>query len=189
MIALEKIFVRAARWNAARYDREYNHELSVALLREEHTEWLEATELVDQLDALCDQIYVAMGVLWKLNIDEETNLYNANMAAGDVRKLIKTDTIMPGYLVSAVLSSYEHDSEYPVAYAMHMIIQCCLVQMGAMHLSHDDMKNAMNIVCDANDTKAVKKTASNVKANTDKGIDFISPEPRLQALLDKVTYL
>ena len=189
MIPLDKIFNRVARWNGARYEREYNHELSMSLLREEHQEWLDAEKPVDQLDALCDQIYVALGVLWKLNIDAETNAYNADMAAGDVRKLIKTNVLMPGYVVSAVISSVECDSDYPVAYGMHMIIQCCLVQMGAMHLSQKDMAKALTIVCDANDTKTVKKTASDVKANTDKGEFFKSPEPRLQELLDKVTYL
>lgn len=184
MIDLSKVYKRVSRWNGARYDREYNHELSCALMKEEHSEWLAATELVDQLDALCDQIYVAMGVLWKINIDEESNHENFSLASDDLDNLIKANVFMPGYAIAAVLAHMEFDNEYPVAYAAHMVINCCLSEMGRMGLSHENMESALMIVCDSNDTKPVKKFTSDTKAT--KGLEFIKPEPRLQALLDNL---
>jgi hypothetical protein len=55
-----------------------------------------------------------------------------------------------------------------------------------MGLTQLQCEYAMNIVCDSNDTKPAKKTASDVKANVDKGNRFVAPEPRLQKLLDSI---
>lgn len=189
MIELEKVIKRVNRWNAARYEQEYNHELSMSLLLEELTEWFEAESDVDKLDALCDEIYVALGVLWKLQVSPEANQQAAEEATEDLTALFATQTIMPGYLMASILASCKYDSNYPIVYTMHMLINCCFAEMGAMGLTPEDMVKALTMVCDANDTKAVNKTPSHIKANTTKGLDFISPEPALQALLDKVTIL
>ena len=58
-----------------------------------------------------------------------------------------------------------------------------LLQNKMANVNHNDGE-ALNIVCDANDLKPAKKTASGIKAPLDKGAAFVSPEPRLQALLE-----
>ena len=69
--------------------------------------------------------------------------------------------------------------------SMCMIAQAAAAQMLSMGLNIDQISEAMHAVCDANDTKCVDKVAPNVKANANnKGDNFVSPEPRLQMILD-----
>lgn len=67
------------------------------------------------------------------------------------------------------------------------LVDITYVAIGAMWklgLSDEQIRQAIHAVCDSNDSKSVTKTASHVKANIDKGKDFIRPEPRLQEILD-----
>lgn len=175
---------RVAGWNALRYDREYNHDLAMALMSEELAETVEAEELVDALDGLCDQIYVALGILWKLNIPEEEFHNDEQEAVKFVQGLVGPH-IQPVYLITAVLMACNYDNEFPVALAMHSIILLARAQMEVIGLPPAAHIEALNIVCDANDLKAVAKTESHIKANVDKGPAFVSPEPKLKALLEK----
>lgn len=186
MFNMEPIMKRVEAWNAARYEREFNLDLAIALLTEEHKEWLDAETPVDELDALCDKIYVALGVIWKLNISNAENNYSADLAHHDVYKLMETNTLMPAYLVSSVINSVGRDSEYSVLYGMHMIIKLCLTQMTAMGLEPKHIFAALLTVCESNDSKQITKTASDIKANQVKGISYIPPEPKLQSILDSV---
>ena len=56
-----------------------------------------------------------------------------------------------------------------------------------MGLTSEQIQRMFNIVADANDTKVVPNTPrpKDVKANTDKGADFVGPEERLQDVLDE----
>jgi hypothetical protein len=67
---------------------------------------------------------------------------------------------------------------------MHATILLARAQMSLM-LPPEAQIEALNIVCDANDLKPVKKTEAHIKACIDKGPDFVSPEAKLQALLEK----
>ena len=182
---MNNVFNRVAKWNAARYPREYNHALSVALLREEFQEWLDATSVVDKLDALCDQVYVALGVLWKADIGDEQNAIAEATANETLIKLVEANELWPGYFNGTYLAVFEFENEYPVEQSMHNIIQACLGQMLSMGLSYAQCIEALLIVCDANDSKSIRKTEAHVKANAgDKGPYFVSPEPRLAKLLE-----
>jgi predicted HAD superfamily Cof-like phosphohydrolase len=57
--------------------------------------------------------------------------------------------------------------------------------MWKLGLSPEQIEAAINVVCDSNDSKTAKATASHIKANIDKGEGFIRPEPRLQEILDE----
>lgn len=105
-------------WNAARYNQEYDATLLYNLLYEEIEEFYVAETDVDELDALIDLIYYAIGGMWKMGLNAR--------------------------------------------------------QIDA----------AIHVVCDSNDSKPAKKTPSHIKANIDKGAEFIPPEPRLQEILD-----
>ena len=81
---------------------------------------------------------------------------------------------------------FEHDEEYPVVQAMCNIIQANLAQMMYLGLSYAQCIEALQIVCGANESKSIKRVASDVKANDgDKGPYFMSPEPKLQLLLER----
>ena len=88
----------------------------------------------------------------------------------------------------------EELDEYGVAYvdnvevdqldALVDIIYIAIGGMWKMGLSAEQIEAAIHIVCDSNDSKSAKKTPSHIKANIDKGAEFIPPEPRLQEILD-----
>lgn len=182
---MQKIFKRVADWNSLRYERKFDLALSVDLLREEHKEWLTAILHVDSLDALCDVIYVAMGVIWKCNIDENS-MNNAQYTANKtLDRIIKANEPNPAYFTGMFLDVFEHDNEMPVVLSMMQIIQASMAQVLAMGLSYDQFLLALNIVCDANDTKVAHKTPNHLKANLYKGENFVAPEARLQELLNQ----
>ena len=64
------------------------------------------------------------------------------------------------------------------------IIYIAIGGMWKMGLNAEQIEAAIHVVCDSNDSKSAKKTPSHIKANIDKGAEFIPPEPRLQEILD-----
>lgn len=181
------IFERVSNWNEARYPQVYNWKLQLSLLTEELEEFLTAETEVDKLDALCDISFVALGGLWKAGlkpcaderIDTEvtTCIDECTSATEAVQFLQNT---LSNYDKMAVnLTSGDHYLLNTVAFRVAELI---------MHNEYDlDLHRsiiALSIVCDSNDSKAVKKTDPSIKANIDKGVSFVPPEARLQALLD-----
>lgn len=180
-----EIFNRVAKWNNARYEQEFDLALTVKLLREEHREWLEATTRVDQVHELCDVIYVAMGATWKLK-DE--------LDASTVDKMFDyVDNVVehfrePGVLTSATIDVLEFTpvdegtANFLVnLFAITLFAQAQLLTYG---LTYDQIVQCMHVLCDSNDSKSVKKTASTVKANSnDKGTYYKSPIPGLKAII------
>lgn len=184
-INMALVYERVSNWNAARYDRVYNQDLALGLLREELQEYLDATSDVDRLDALCDITYVAMGCVWKLNADEAIDDFVAN-AVGYLNAVLPEALLEPAHILTAYLTALEHDVDWPP----HMICHICVLlanrQMARMGLQPEHIEAALLAVCNANDTKTIAKTDSSVKANVDKGSFFKSPEPALQAILDSL---
>lgn len=183
---ISELFTRVADWNSKRYAREYNHHLGMSLLTEEMEEYIDAETEVDQLDALGDIVYVAMGILWKLNIPAQDLNTTAEEASNTVIALFEANAIDPIYLASGVLLQMTLDNEFPTSFGAQLLVILCLTQMTGFGLSHEEVLDAMYIICDSNDSKSIKKVASDVKANDgDKGAFFVDPAPRLQALLDR----
>ena len=174
------VYARVAGWNAKRYEREYDAKLATALLEEELQEWVEASTPVEKLDALCDIAYVALGVVWKARTSQEDINKDYHIAL-DVISLYEDLQYSDIVLHIAGLIKCLH-ANHPGRLAS-LIAVLALAQMLSMGLSYDQAIEAMHIVCDANDSKSVTKTASNVKANKDKGVDFVPPEVRLEELL------
>lgn len=184
-VNLGGILERVANWNAARYPRVYNHELAVNLLEEELTEYFEAKTSVDQLDALCDLVFVSMGILWKTAINIKLLDSTSSWANTQATALLSGSDFEPIYLVAAILARYKYDKDsYPEALAAQTIITMCMVQMLGMGLSNEESLEALLVVCDCNDSKSVEKTEPHIKANgKDKGKDFVSPEYALSIIL------
>lgn len=184
-----EVYERVAKWNAARYDRIYNHELSCKILYEEIQEFFEAEcSQVDELDALCDIVYVCFGIIWKFNADDHVLQQAETDAAELVDKLLAIPEILPVFHISAMFQVLQYDIDMPVPQAALAIIMLAMTQMDVYGLRTMEQKlRAVNIVCDSNDTKSIVKAKPDEKANAgNKGAYFTAPEPRLQGLLNEV---
>ena len=180
-----RVIQRVNAWNEARYKREHNLALTVSLLREEQREWLEAKAPVDKLDALCDLVYVAMGALWKLDVADEDLDSMQDDAITIVSNQVDCNELYPAMYNSTYIDVLEFDNDYPMAMSLHLIITSSFTEMSGLGLDQDQCLEAMLIVCDANDSKTITKTAADTKANVDKGPYFKAPEARLEALLEE----
>jgi NTP pyrophosphatase (non-canonical NTP hydrolase) len=171
---------RIINWNSARYEQEFNKQLQYDLLFSPTTgevqEWHDAVKAgdeVEQLDALCDIYFVAIGGLWKLGFELEA-----------IRLLLTAAIQLENG------NTFERALEYWRTDDYHQSFACIIV--AAMHLaigmglSGLQFLRAINAVCDSNDTKPIVKTASNVKANVDKGVEYVPPTEALKAILAEV---
>lgn len=182
-VNLGTILERVAKWNELRYPRKYNHELSVNLLEEELTEYFEAKTSVDQLDALCDLVFVSMGILWKLNLSMKMLDSDSAWSNTQATALLNTN-FEPMQLIATVLIRHKYDETYPVSLAAQTVITLCMVQMAGMGLNTEESLQSLLVVCDCNDSKSVEKVEPHIKANgKDKGKDFVSPEYALSIIL------
>lgn len=187
---MNNIYNRVAKWNSQRYDQEYNHELAVSLLREEYNEWRRDEEAVKKLDGLCDVVFVAFGVLWKAKVDEAVLNKAQDQAIAIADITVEHSSFAPGYAIGLMLDVFEYEAKQELALVMCSIIYAAVAQALSMGLTYDQFIEALHVVCDSNDSKSIKRVASDIKANAgDKGPYFIAPEPRLQAILDKVEAL
>ncbi len=90
---------RVIKWNSARYEQEHDNQLTEELLRSEVEEFVLASytgpqgDLIDQIDALCDIVYVALGAMWKLGLSAEQidKCLSAVCDANDTKVAIKTE--------------------------------------------------------------------------------------------------
>jgi len=182
---MNTVLQRVGAWNAARYEQEHSLPLTISLLREEQREFLEAKTPVDRLDALCDLIFVSIGALWKLNVQTEDLNAAQAQAVQVVQNQLDCNELYPAMYNSTYIDVLEFDHDYPMAMSLQLIITSCLAEMTSFGLDNSQCIEALLIVCDANDSKTITKTANDVKANIDKGPYFKAPEPRLTKLLEE----
>lgn len=182
-----EVYKRVAKWNSLRYKQEYNGELTTSLLDEELDELLTAETEVEVLDALCDISYVAMGGLWKLNIElaDQTavsaavEMLNAYISCGEPSQSRLFAMYMP------FISSVADPGEGAELGLWGCIILSQTIAQHLLGLSHGQFQQAMLVVCDSNDTKTVQKTSADTKANKDKGPYYKSPTAALTAILEE----
>lgn len=198
------IYNHVCAWNAARYEQEFNLELAVKLLREEYAaEWLQhVTKLtcmhthekelyVKLLDDLADICYVAFGICWKVGAtwqdicDAQARVLHNQMAA-----LEAWPQVRPGYFVGTLIDSFEFDNELGVIDNMVQIINCCGCEaLYTLQLTPEQFERAILAVCMSNNSKSVKRVASDVKANAgDKGPYYFAPDVALRKIIDEVSY-
>lgn len=183
MSNMQEVFKRVCDWNAKRYEQEYDEALAYSLLIEELDELIEAPTAVDQLDALCDIIFVAMGCAWKTGADTVTvTVIETDNAVAIYNASIVHAPYMRHYLMANSVDAVGRFGA--TVQAFMTIIVAASQTMTDLGLSEDQIAEALLVVCDSNDSKSVTKTASHIKANKDKGALFIAPEPRLQRILD-----
>jgi predicted HAD superfamily Cof-like phosphohydrolase len=97
---MKQIINRVVSWNAQRYEQEFDRLLTKNLLKEEILEFEEASQEVDQLDALVDTIYVAIGAMWKLGLNE-TQIQDAIFAVCDANDT-KTASKTPSHIKASI---------------------------------------------------------------------------------------
>lgn len=182
-------FERVAKWNSLRYAQEFNEALQTSLAIEEFNETITAKTDVDRLDGHVDQIYVAMGGLWKIGL-EAAEAYNFLEAATAYSDLVTSDLDYDEVMqcVSECIDQIVAVSGPRQAMALANIVALNYRAMMLIGYTAGECLQAADIVCDSNDSKSVKKTATDVKANAgDKGAFFIDPAPRLQTIVDAMT--
>lgn len=179
---MNKVFKRVAKWNSARYEQEYSRDLTHSLLREEYIEWFQAPDQVNDLKELCDIIFVAMGGIWKL----EGNDIQAQQDAEIFAKVILDQAeLAPGFIIGALLDQNAVQDKNQMD-LMHNIIACAASQIALHSLTNEQIVEALNIVCDSNDTKTIVKIASDTKYSADGKGNFYRPaEPNLRKLMEK----
>lgn len=166
---------RIEAWNAARYAREYNEQLAIALLEEEINEAYTALLLLQDLgltyeerlnafcefiDGLGDIFFVAVGVLWKLD---------KQWSFSDVQWLAMT--AHHEFTEAIVLIPVD-----PIAGVKQVLAN--VLAIASNTLSYEDFFEVVTAICDSNDSKAIHKVASDVKANSGshgKGPDYFPP--------------
>jgi hypothetical protein len=183
-------FQRVANWNAKRYDQELNLPLQYNLHVEEFIETRDAANEVERLDGHIDQVFVALGGIWKLGLepDDACLALEAAQAYWEIMCLDDSYEVVMQRL-SSHMDILGYTLKQPATTPTLAMIFASISALNYIALSKCGYEaaetiSAAGIVCDSNDTKAVKKTATDVKANVDKGALFIAPEPRLQAIVD-----
>lgn len=179
-------FERVAKWNSLRYAQEFNETLQANLATEEYHETINSETDVDRLDGHIDQVYVALGGLWKLGL-EPAEAYDFLMAATAYSDLVTSDLEYDEVMqcVRECVDQIATVSGPRQAMALANIVALNYRALMLLGYSAGECLRAADIVCDSNDSKSVKKTATDVKANAgDKGAFFIDPAPRLQVLVD-----
>lgn len=198
---MKTVFESVCAWNAARYEQEFNLQLANKLLTEEYRdEWLPAfrklhagerslANEVECLDALADIAYVAMGVAWKAGCDwDAISLAQHRVLDAQADAMCNWPQLAPGFFIGGLIDSFNFDMEQGVYDTMAMIINACTAEaMYTLGLTEEQFTEAMKVVCNSNNSKSVKRVASDVKANAgDKGPFYVSPKLGLTKILELV---
>jgi hypothetical protein len=185
VLEITDAYNRAANWNALRYDRVYDRELSRKLAMEEILEYMTAKTPLDTLDACCDIAFVTFGMIWKLNMTEAE--CEAAIEAAHTANLAWYDTGLPlfdGMQVALECQSGKLHKPTELKYAM-ALVGLAMTGMRELGLTQAQVNEALDIVCDSNDTKTITRLASEDKG-TLKGPCFIGPERGLARILEIV---
>jgi hypothetical protein len=183
-------FNRVADWNARRYEQELSLQLQLDLHREEFLETRDAANEVERLDGHIDQVFVALGGIWKLGLDRD-DACTALEAAQTYWEILCIDDSYDMVMerLASHISILDYALSHPATTPALVMTFASISALNYIALQKygyeaSEAFDAASIVCDSNDSKAVKKTATDVKANVDKGALFIAPEPRLQVIVD-----
>jgi len=175
------------KWNAARYECKYDRSLAVNLLLEETTELFEASKLVDKLDAIGDITFVAIGVFWKLGITEE-------IIKGLFERLDQISAEQAFYFTLEIRNLYyestKHIDDYKMADLFAGFDLACyslfITAIGTLRGlgMQEHFYSICKAICDSNNTKIIRgKVEAHIKANIDKGENFIPPTKQLKHII------
>lgn len=177
-------------WNSARYDRVYSKELTMSLLVEEGTELQDSQSLTDVLDACGDITFVCIGALWKLGFDEseiENLILKSNLSGRPVEEVknILTDNVI-NLLYSPKLRAIDNKLKLQEEASIIVgYLYAVLAQLDRINMQHEFLP-ILKVIANSNDTKEIRsKTHYTVKANIQKGSNFVPPTAGLKKLLQQ----
>jgi len=174
------VIERVIKWNAKRYDRIYNHDLTESLLLEEANEIKEAKNIVDILDGCGDVTFVAIGALWKLGLSQkeiEALFIDKNLAGKAIWELngiflAASEDILGNTKLR--LTTNKAVLQDRIGLILGYVLGV-LTQLDKLDLQHEFLP-ILKAICDSNDTKEVKgKTDPSIKANIVKGNQYVPP--------------
>lgn len=179
MKTLANFAVKAATWNAARYEQKFDYNFTYNLIKEELDEFSSATELVEQVDALADICFVAAGALWKMNLnfDQQTfeSFYNFYML---------DDAPIKESLTNALHVGLNFPGIYTHACTFHQTIATAFDILAYKLNSQEAAIEALHIIADSNSTKSVKNIPTGAKYSDEgKGSEYIPPTAALTQLI------
>lgn len=163
-------------WNAARYDQEPSHELTVGLLREEVLETLKAFaegNHIAVLDGYADVFFVAIGALWKTGLRAE-----------HIDQLMDSISLHNSLIPSpqVALIWYEDTADNNI---LGLVALAALQRLEYLLNDENLALDAIRAVCISNNTKDAEKTPSHIKANTVKGTGYVPPTKALTEILER----
>ncbi len=184
----KNIVQRVVEWNEARFKQEFNYELELSMLTEEILELYEAKTTIERFDAIGDIIFVAIGTMWKLGIPNNVItriFYSEDLSTLDILHLVGWSNECKSQAIDNLDHSIEAAySGFDLAITSSLLIAVASLRgLGFQEYLYD----IVEAICDSNDTKVVKKTASDTKANIDKGQTFVPPTDRLRTIANYST--
>ena len=185
MMTIIDVYTSVSTWNAARYPRVYDQDLQLSLLIEEQLEYFNADTSVDQLDALADICYVAMGGLWKLHLSPGLFAAAAEEASSQIGIFLEYGKMEPIYYISSLIDQVTWDASIEMPVAMHCLALAALCQMNGLGLTNDECMLTMQAVCKSNDSKTISKLDSQTKA-LGKGTYYQPPTLDLVRIIETV---
>lgn len=172
-------------WNSARYDRELDEDLAIALLNEEYLELAGSRTIIDALDAIGDILFVAVGVLWKSGIPSAV-ITNFMMELCYSKKINENIDAFLVYDVRELVNSFGflHTCRPELVRVFCKCVAQAIIACYANGYSNY-LEDICNAIAASNDTKEIKgKTPSNVKANVTKGANYVPPTETLKEIVN-----
>jgi len=167
------IVAECIKWNEARYDRVSNSALSIALLEEEIRELMDAKDIIGVADACGDIVFVCMGSLWKLGIDHD-NIYR--VISGEAHPIT---VVLQAELLGNTCPKLKE-----LVYLIYLSITFYVDSYLDAYAIGPHVHEICVAICKSNATKSIEgKTDPSVKANKDKGPNYVSPTEDLKKLL------
>jgi len=172
----DNVIESICKWNEARYDREFHQQLTLDLLEEEYEEVKKATidkDRVELCDGFGDVFFVAVGAMWK-----------AGYGIKDIEDIFDT------------IGEASHLPPLPVAllwlqldfsnFTLTLAAFAAFTDLEAELESDQAALDVIRAICVSNHSKKVEKTASDVKANLDKGECYVPPTAKIEQIIEKV---
>ena len=158
-------------WNAQRYDQKFCAELTDKLLAEEASELysaMQSKDEVEQVDALADIFYIAIGALWKHKNSQDEILTTLDIYL-NTRDICADLNVLQGLLMPLTRAA-----------------QAAGASLARLIDKYDERfaLNVISAVCKSNNTKKVEKVEANVKANLDKGKNYVPPTNDIKMYLN-----
>lgn len=183
-------------WNKARYEREFDFNLSYNLIKEEYKELKEAEaskNIVEVLDAVGDITFVCVGILWKLDADSLIQHMFDHIEKCIQQKQHDIPFTHRSYF-DRVCYIENKNNPFLLDYLTiintikYAIYDVCIPTLKLIGFENQ-YAEIFNIICFSNNTKSIPKNKvdSKIKANIDKGNKYISPEKLLIQLVVKHT--